>query len=67
MLLDVASTLNSAVRQVNNDFETLAARRQATLTPNLYNGIYDYYCPADLDGFKIIDIPAQAKRADGEF
>ncbi len=67
MLVDVAGTLNSAVRQVNNDFETLASRRQAALTPNLYNGIYDYYCPADLDGFKIIDIPAQAKRADGEF
>ena len=67
MLIDANETINSAVRQFNNDVDSLAARRRTVLAPNLYNGIFDYTCPADLDGFKLIDIPAQAKRQDGEF
>jgi hypothetical protein len=33
----------------------------------LYNGIFEYNCPSDLKANKIIDIPAQARRHDGEF
>jgi len=44
-----------------------SARRKVALTPNLYNGIFEYSCPADLNAFKIIDLPAQAVRQDGEF
>jgi hypothetical protein len=67
MLLDDDETVNSAVRQFNNDVDSLAAKRRTVLAPNLYNGIFDYTCPADLDGYKLIDLPAQAKRQDGEF
>lgn len=79
MLIDINETLNESVRecfgpgfkdpatgrQYPLDFRS--ARRKATLTPNLYNEIFDYVCPSDLSGLKIIDVPAQAKRQDGEF
>lgn len=78
MLIDVNETVNEAVRECfssgfigldgrNYPLDFRSARRSYALTPNLYNGIYDYACPSDLNAFKIIDIPAQAKRQDGEF
>lgn len=67
MLVDEDGLINRAVRKVTGMVDLRTARRKATLSPSLYNGIYDYVCPSDLDGHKIIDIPAQAKRADGEF
>lgn len=67
MLVSAQETMNDAVRQVNTDFDLRSLRRRSTLAPNLYNGIFDYTCPTDLKGYAIIDLPAQAKRADGEF
>lgn len=67
MLLDENETCNRAVRQFNTDVDARSNRRQQALVPNLYSGIFDYNCPSDLDALKVIDIPAQAKRQDGEF
>jgi len=67
MLIDANETANRAVRQCFSELDLRSARRRSTLSPNLYNGIFDYACPTDLEAFKIIDIPAQAKRQDGEF
>lgn len=67
MLIDANETANEAVRTFTTDVDARSLRRQQALVPNLYSGIYDYNCPTDLDAMKIIDIPAQAKRADGEF
>lgn len=67
MLIDVNETLNQAVRQYTSDVDAASNRRRAVLSPNLYNDVFDYTCPTDLDGFKLIDIPAQAKRQDGDF
>lgn len=78
MLIDANETVNEAVRDCFGSgyiddqgklcpIDFRSARRRATLSPNLFNGIFDYAAPADLDAFKIIDIPAQAKRQDGEF
>jgi len=78
MLIDANETVNEAVRECfANGFidergrlmplDFRSARRITTLSPNLYNGISDYVCPADLAAQKIIDIPAQAKRQDGDF
>lgn len=67
MLIDSNETVNRAVRQYTTDIDARSLRRRQALVPNLYNGIYDYACPSDLDAMKIIDIPAQAKRQDGEF
>ena len=61
------STMNAAVRTLFRDVDLRSAKRRATLSPNLFNGIYNYQCPSDLKGTSIIDIPAQAKRQDGEW
>lgn len=59
--------VNRVVREVNNDIALRSTRRKATLSPDLYPGIYQYACPSDLRDYRIIDIPAQAKRSDGSF
>lgn len=66
MLVDDEATLNDAVREYLK-LDPRSTRRKTALTPNLYNGIFEYAAPSDLDGQKIIDIPAQAKREDGQF
>lgn len=58
---------NRVVREVNNDVAIRSAKRKANLTPDLFEGIYQYACPADLRDNRIIDIPAQAKRVDDSF
>lgn len=67
MLVSAQETMNDAVRQVNTDFDIMSLRRRSVLSPNLFNGIFDYLCPTDLKGNAIVDLPAQAKRSDGEF
>lgn len=67
MLVSPQETMNDAVRQVNSDFDILSLKRRSVLSPNLFNGIFDYLCPTDLKGNAIVDLPAQAKRSDGEF
>jgi hypothetical protein len=78
ILSDPNETVNEAVRECFGSgftdergnvypLDFRSARRKVALTPNLYNGVFDYYCPADLNAFKIVDLPAQATRQDGEF
>lgn len=67
MLISPQDTMNSAVREVLTDVSLRSTRRKATLTPNLFSFFYEYQCPSDLKGYAIVDIPAQAKREDGEF
>lgn len=67
MLVSPQDTMNQAVRMLFATVDLRSARRRQTLTPNLYNGIFDYACPTDLKGYSIIDIPAQAARQDGSF
>lgn len=58
---------NQTTREVGADIRIRSTRRKAPLVPNLLSGEFQYNCPADLHGIQIIDIPAQAKRYDGEF
>jgi len=67
MLLDPQETMNEAVRLVLNEIRIRSTRRKALLVPNLLNGVFEYVCASDLHASAIIDIPAQAKRYDGEF
>lgn len=67
MLVSPQNTMNEAVREVKNEIKLRSARRKTSLVPNLIQDFYEYTCPTDLDGYSIIDIPAQAKRSDGEF
>ena len=59
--------INRVVREVHNDIAIRSTRRKADLSPDLFPEIYQYACPTDLRDFRIIDIPAQAKRHDGSF
>jgi len=66
MLISSEDTMNEAVRDVLKDHDLRSNKRRANLSPNLFNGIFDYACPSDLKADAIIDLPGQAKRADGE-
>ncbi len=59
--------INRVVREVNNDIAIRSTRRKASLSPEMFPGVYQYACPSDLRDFRIIDIPAQAKRYDKSF
>ena len=67
MLVSDEDLMNEVVRDVFSVLDLRSAKRKAILTPDLYNGIFEYNCPTDLKATKIIDIPGQAKRSDGEF
>lgn len=51
--------INDIVNDVSN-FKLRSAKRKATLAPNLFNDIYQYAAPSDLDGHNIIGIQPQS-------
>lgn len=67
MLSSPEDFINRVVREVNNDIAIRSTRRKAELSPELFPEVYQYACPSDLRDYRIIDIPAQAKRHDGSF
>lgn len=67
MIANQDDFVNSVVRNVKNEVAIRSSRRKQTLSPDLFNGVYQYACPADLHHLRLIDIPAQAKRQDGSF
>ena len=67
ILINKEDTLNAAARELFDKVDLRSAIRRSVLSPNLFNGIFPYLCPTDLKGYAIIDLPAQAKRQDGEW
>lgn len=67
ILADVEATMNDSARSLLSKVDMLSLLRRSVLSPNLFNGIFPYTCPADLQGYNIVDIPAQAKRTDSEW
>jgi len=59
-LLDVNTLIDSAVRFVINDIDLRGTKRKSTLTPNLFDDIYDYTLPSDCKS--VIDIIPQVER-----
>jgi len=59
ILVDSTSTLNQGVREVLTDIDLLSTRRRSILTPNLFNGIFEYAAPADLKGYSVITVQNQ--------
>lgn len=51
--------LNTAVRKSLADVDFRSSKRKSTVAPNLFNDIYQYNCPTDLKGNKIIGIQPQ--------
>ena len=66
ILIDFDNVVNQAVREVNNDIDLNSTKRTSSLSPNLFNDIFDYAAPADLKGQKIVDVYPQAKRTKGD-
>jgi len=54
---------NSAARKLFTKIDLRSAKRKSSLSPNLFNDIYDYNCPSDLKGIKVIDIIPQINRS----
>lgn len=58
--------VNRAVRYVLGDIDMRSTKRSAALSPNLFNSVYDYTAPSDLNARKIIDIKKQVSRSSSE-
>jgi hypothetical protein len=67
LLIDPIATMNAGVREALSELRIRSTKRKTTLVPNLVYGPFQYVLPSDCLGSDIIDIPAQAKRYDGEF
>lgn len=67
MISNQGDFINRVVREFRNEVPLRSGKRKQQLTPNLFNGVYEYACPTDLADNRLIDIPAQAKRQDGSF
>lgn len=54
--------INRAVTEIISDADLRTQKRRTPLTPNLFDDVYQFTCPADLKGRKICDIQPQIKR-----
>lgn len=62
MLTDVNGLMNEAAKEVVTKNDLRSSRRKTTLTPKLFNEVYQFAAPSDFDAYKIIDLPPQVKR-----
>lgn len=67
VVVDEDDLMNDIARSVIGDIDLRSAIRRGTLTPKLFNGIYEYTAMTDLKEMGIIDIPAQIKRDNDDF
>ncbi len=62
-LSNAVITINRAVRFVIGDVDLRSAKRRTSVSPNLFDDVYDYACPTDLKGNKLVDIIPQVNRS----
>lgn len=62
-LKSALNTINQGVRQALGKVDLRSTKRKSTLSPNLFNEVYDYSCPSDLKGMGIIDVVPQINRS----
>jgi len=62
---NVYGLLNRAARRVVSDIDPAETKRVIPITSPLFTGIYDYPCPSDLKGDRIVDIRSQSPRPSG--
>jgi len=53
---------NQAVRTTISEIDLRSTIRKSALSPNLFDGIFQYTCPTDIKGDAIIDVQPQVKR-----
>src|ERR1051325_5605139 len=56
---------NRTARQLLLDIDPIETERVTLTTTPIFNQIWDYSCPADLKGNRIIDISPQFERSTG--
>jgi len=54
--------INSAARTVTSEIDLRSMKRKSSLSPFLFDDVYDYSCPTDLKGISLIDIKPQVNR-----
>ena len=58
--VDVQDAVNKAAREVWADVKLKGSKRWVALTPNIFDDIYEYTAPSDLDPNGILDVAPQA-------
>ena len=53
---------NRAIRDVLSEVDLRSSIRSTALSPNLFDDVYQYTCPSDMKGDKVIDIKPQINR-----
>lgn len=61
-LVSLRTHINRAARMVNSELDLRGAKRRSTITPFIFDSIYDYTCPSDLKDYAIIDLIPQGDR-----
>jgi len=61
-ITNIDGVLNRAARQVLLDVDPQETKRIVPISTPLYDGVFDYPCPSDLKGNKVIDIKPQVGR-----
>lgn len=61
-ITNINGVFNRAARRLLLDLDPQETKRIVPLTTQIYNSVYDYACPSDLKGNKIIDIRPQVQR-----
>lgn len=57
---------NRTARRLLNDIDPIETVRKNLSTTPFYTGVWDYTCPADLKGNRIVDISPQYERSPGQ-
>ena len=58
--VDMQDAANKAAREVWSRVDLKSAKREAVITPNIFDDIYEYTAPTDLKEYAIIDVRLQA-------
>lgn len=58
----ISNVIDRAVRMVFLDCDFRSSQRRSTITPNIFDDVYDYTAPSDLKDLAVIDIIPQVNR-----
>jgi hypothetical protein len=59
---DINTLLNKTATELWGEVDIRSSKRKSALSPNLFEDIYQYTCPTDLKGQKVIDVAPQTDR-----
>jgi len=67
MLVSIDDIVDQAVRFVCSDIDLVSNRRMTQLSPALFSDVFEYACPSDMNGYKIISINPQTDELSSEY